>query len=108
MEKKVLERWYIDAGRFFRAKGFFAKYLGLPDEALALRLKDDVCRQWDEAYPSGAEKDLQLADMYLLSTDLERVWCADLESVYPGENAYVRFLDGMAAISRGAFRPRDI
>ncbi len=108
MEPDELERWYTDAAGFFRTMGFFAKYSGTSDQELALRLKDDVSRQWDEPWPPGAEKDAQLADMYLLSTDGERIWCADLESVYPGEHAYVRFVSGIATISRGAFRPRDI
>ena len=108
MQQNDLESWYIDSARYFRAMGFFSKYSGSSDEELALRLRDDVCRQWDEPFPAGSEKDPQLADMYLLSTDGERVWCADLESVYPGENAYVQFLDGLTAISRGAFTPRDI
>ncbi len=107
MEQNDLKCWYINAARFFRNMGFFASRQGLSDEDLALSLMDDVTRHWDEPYPSGAEKDPQLADMYLLSTDAERVRCGDLESVYPGENAYVRFLDGIAAISRGAFRPLD-
>ncbi len=88
--------------------GFFSKYSGMSDEELAFRLKDDVCRQWDEACPPGAEKDPQLADMYLLTTDEKRVWQGDLEFVYPGEDAYVHFLAWLAAISRGAFGPRDI
>ncbi len=108
MEPNELERWYTSAVGFFRTMGFFPKYSGLTYEDLALRLKEDVNRQWDEPWPPGAEEDPQKADMYLLSTDPERVWCADLECVYPGENAYPKFLDGIAAISRGAFRPRDI
>ena len=58
--------------------------------------------------PPGAEDDPQRADMYMLSTDRQRVWQADLECVYPGEEAYVRFLNGLAAISRGAFAPQAI
>ncbi len=108
MEQNGSEHWYINAARFFRGMGFFAKYAGSSDEELALRLRDDVSRHWDEPCPPGAEKDPQLADMYLLSTDQDRVWCADLECVYPAEHAYVRFLDGLAAISMGVFRPRDV
>ncbi len=108
MERKDIKSWYIDEARYFRAMGFFSKYSELADEELASRIEDDVCRQWDEPCPPGAEKDPQLADMYLLATDRERVWQGDLEFVYPGENAYVQFLNGLAAISRGAFRPRDI
>ncbi len=107
MEQNDLKSWYFDAASFFKGMGFFSKYSGLSDEEMSIRLEADVCRQWDEPCPSGAETDPQLRDMYLLSTDVERVWCADLECVYPGENAYVRFLAGMAAISRGAFSPRD-
>ncbi len=108
MLQKDVKFWYVDTARFFRAMGFFSKYSTLSDEDLARRLEADVCMQWDEPCPSGAEKDPQLADMYLLSTDAARIWCADLESVYPGESAYVRFLNGLAAISRGTFSPRDI
>ncbi len=108
MEPNDLMRWYIDAARYFRPMGFFSKYSQFPDEAVALRLKEDVCRLWDEPYPPGSERHAQVADMYLLSTDAERVWCADLECVCPGENAYPQFLDEIAVISRGAFRPRDI
>ncbi len=108
MEQDDLKGWYLNAVQFFKAMGYFSKYSASSDEELARLLQDAVCRQWDEPFPPGAENDPQLADMYLLSTDRERVWCADLESVYPGENAYVRFLNAMAAISRGAFRPQDI
>ncbi|WP_128567244.1 hypothetical protein [Methanocella paludicola] len=108
MEPEDLKSWYVDAARYFRAMGFFSKYSGLSDEDMAARLMDDVCREWDEPCPSGAEKDPQLADVYLLTTDRERVWHGDLEFVYPGENAYVQFLNELAAISRGAFRPLDV
>ncbi len=103
-----MDRWYTKAVKFFRGMGFFAKHSELSDKELALRLKDEVTRQWDEPWPPGAEKNPQTADMCLLSTDEERVWHADLESVYPGENAYVRFLDGIAVVSRGAFKPQGI
>lgn len=108
MERKDIKNWYIDSARYFRAMGFFSKYAGLADEELASRIEDEVRMQWDEPCPTGAEKDSQLADMYLLTTDRERVWHGDLEFVQPGENAYLQFLNGLAAISRGAFRPADI
>jgi hypothetical protein len=105
MERKDVKIWYVDAARYFRAMGFFSKYSGLSDEELASRLMDDVSREWDGPCPPGTEKDPQKADVYLLTTDRGRVWHGDLEFVYPGENAYVQFLNGLAAISRGAFRP---
>lgn len=108
MEQSDIKRWYIVTARYFRAMGFFLKYSGLSDEELASRIMDDVCRQWDEPCPLGAEKDPQLADMYLLATDTGRTWQGDLEFVYPGESAYVQFLNRLAAISRGAFRPLDV
>jgi hypothetical protein len=108
MDQSGISRWYLDAVRLFRAMGFFSRYSQLTDEEMAARVYGDVCRDWDEPFPSAAERDPQLADMYLLATDKERVWQADLECVYPGEHAYVRFLEGLAAISRGAFTPQSM
>ncbi len=105
---KDVKSWYADSARYFRAMGFFSKYSGMSNDEFASHLIEDVCRLWDEPCPPGAEKDPQLADMYLLTTDRERVWHGDLEFVYPGENAYVQFLNELAAISRGAFRPLDV
>jgi len=102
---KDVKSWYVDAARYFRAMGFFSKYSGLSDEELASRLMDEVSREWDDPCPPGAGNDTQKADMFLLMTDRDRVWHGDLEFVYPGENAYVQFLNGLAAVSRGAFRP---
>lgn len=108
MEQIDLKRRYVDKARYFRAMGFFVKYSSLSDEEMASRILDDVRRLWDEPCPAGSEKDLQLADMYMLATDKGRVWQGDLEFVYPGENGYAQFLSELAAISRTAFKPRDI
>jgi hypothetical protein len=99
---------YLEAAQFFRTMGFFSQHSAMADEALAARIENDVSREWDEPFPPEAESDPQRADMYMLSTDRQRVWQADLECVYAGEKAYVRFLSGLAAISRGAFAPQAI
>lgn len=101
--------WLITSIRYFQTLGFYTAYLGLPDERLLDATRRAVSWHIDEPLPpTEVARDLQRADLVLLLGDQSRVWWRDLEGVLPGENFYVVTLTEWAAISRGAFAPREI
>lgn len=55
------------------------------------------------------DPDPEFSDLLLLANDQSRVWPVDGEfAVGMGNDRYVDFLEGLAAISRGTFQPVDI
>jgi hypothetical protein len=95
-------RWLERSVAYFRGLGFFAGHQSLDDAALARLLARSYRREWRR--PLGP--DLPLADLMVTSLDRSRVYWGDLlGTVAPYRDAYVEFLESLAAISRGAFEP---
>lgn len=87
-----------------QALGFYAGFAG---PGLALRhVKDYYGLDWPDVL-AGARTPAGL-DQLLLWPDERRVWCRDLEGVYPGEEAYATTLREWAGISRGLFEPQEV
>jgi len=92
--------WALDAVRFFRRQGFFARATET-DEELAERIHRETIREWGELprMPDAVSR-----DMYALWRDPDRIWCQDLEVAGPGERAYEGILREWERISRGVLR----
>ncbi len=95
-EKRV-PAWLVQTAARLRRSGFFANTAS--DTSLAEELSVAYEAQWGQApTPDDDHLDLRLA-----SYDAGRVWWEDTEAdVAPGNDAYVRAIQGWAAISRGA------
>jgi hypothetical protein len=94
----------VDAVGELRTIGFFDDRAGT-DREVAEAVIDDFRAMWGRL-PTA---DDELLDLELPRFDPDRVWWEDIEAdVAPGTDAYVRAIDGWAAISRGALRPSGI
>lgn len=88
-----------------RAFGFFPDER-LSDAAVLSQIYAFYGADWPELLASIRTP--AALDMFLLWPDQSRVWCRDLECVYPGEDAYATSLREWAAISRDQFAPEQI
>lgn len=94
-----------EAVRYFRKMGFLSEYASLSDEELVSKLQQMY--QVDREGPLDDSEGL--LDMDLLTFDETRVLYQDIEcDVAMGEDVYVWVLEKLAAISRGAFQPKNI
>jgi hypothetical protein len=94
----------VDAVGELRTIGFFDDRAGT-DREVAEAVIDDFRAMWGRL-PTA---DDELLDLELPRFDPDRVWWEDTEAdVAPGTDAYVRAIDGWAAISRGALRPSAV
>lgn len=100
--------WYRDSIRYFQGFGFYTDLIDLPDDALVERVAARVVAHWDVELPADPLATPQLADLFLLSGDAQRVWWHDLECVYRGAEAYAGALREWATISRSAFAPEGV
>jgi len=101
--------WLVASVRYFQTLDFYGEHLDLRDDTLVAAITEAVRRHWDGPLPpEGVARDTQVGDMILLLGDRRRVWWRDLEGVFAGEDAYVTTLTEWAAISRGAFAPKEI
>ncbi|MCX6377570.1 MAG: hypothetical protein NTU88_16300, partial [Armatimonadetes bacterium] len=95
----------LEAVRYLRKMGFFSEYASLPDEELVSRLE----QMYQENYEGPLDDSEGLLDVDLLTFDKTRVWYQDIEcDVDMGQDVYVWALERLAAISRGAFQPKNI
>ena len=88
-----------------RAIGLFADRPELEVAALAAKVEAGIADVWGDTL----EPDDPLLDLIVAQEDQQRVWWQDLEAdVLDGNDVYVETLQGLAAISQGAFEPEDI
>ena len=88
-----------------RELGLFADRPDLSNEDISQRVEARL----DELHGGALLADDPLLELVVASLDESRVWWGDLEAdVGHGSEAYVMTLEQWAAISKGAFAPRDI
>jgi hypothetical protein len=88
-----------------RAIGLFADRPDLDDAALAAEVEAGIADVWGDTL----EPDDPLLDLIVAQEDRQRVWWQDLEAdVLDGNDVYVETLQGLAAISLGAFEPEGV
>ncbi len=105
MNKSNTDEWWLQAVRYFRAMGFFARYHDLSDAELVSTLQ----RRYIDGYGEALNIDDPWADLHLLGDEHTRVWWMDTEADVCRENhVYVESLQEWSAISRGAFHPENI
>lgn len=89
-----------------RAVGFFPHF-ATSDSAVVLRhIQAFYGLDWPDVLAEARTP--AALDQLLLWPDDSRVWCRDLECVYPGELAYATTLQEWASIARGVFQPTDV
>lgn len=87
---------------YLRGMGFFAHD---PDDAVLLRR---LREEWGPGYPEPGPWGF-LQDYLLVVHDTERVFDADTEcDPWPGEETYVRWVEGIARVGRGHLRLRGV
>lgn len=102
VDRVSYRQWLADSLEFFSNLGFFANQ-SISDGS---KLFEDLASKWSEINP---DEDPEFSDLQFLKYDKERVWPVDGEfGVAMGANRYIDFMEGIAAISRGAFQPLDI
>jgi len=88
-----------------RAIGLFADRPDLADAALAAEVEAGITDVWGDTLEPGDP----LLDLIVAQEDQQRVWWQDLEAdVLDGNDVYVETLQGLAAISQGAFEPEGV
>lgn len=90
--------WLIEQIRFYRRLGFFGEFRRLAEPALAERLSAMQTQLTGEDF----DPDLPAAELSVLRWDRWRVWSEEPSlEIEQGQGAYVKILQGLAAISRG-------